>query len=77
MRNLVGRIDKLEQRMGLGIDGGLGVIVMKAGQSALDTDQCIQIVEDSGYVLPRPIALLRVAAARDRNGLTIQFCAGK
>jgi hypothetical protein len=59
MRNLAGRIERLEQRMGLGTNGGLCVIMMKAGQElAFDTDQCLQIMADSGYVLPRPTALL-------------------
>ena len=60
MRNLTGRIERLEQRMGLGTEGGLCVIIMKAGQElAFDTDQCLQIMADSGYVLPRPIALVQ------------------
>ena len=59
MQSLRRRIEKLEQGLGHSNDGGLQMILMRAGtELALDTKRCVEILRQSGHLETGPYVSL-------------------
>jgi hypothetical protein len=55
LSKLMRRIEKLEGRAGIGAQPGIQLILMRAGQQlALDSDRCVEILKESGFLRDGP-----------------------
>ena len=59
MRNLPRRIERLEEAAGLGPEP-LYIIATSVRQLALDTDRCLEILKQSGFLLPGSIVVVNL-----------------
>ena len=63
MKGFVRRIGQLEERFGVSKEDQLLVTITVAGQHlALDSDRCIEILKESGFIRPSGVTVVHLRA---------------